>query len=425
MAASGSGERGFMSILVLVVGLTLLISAACSLFEAVLYSTRIATLEAAMERRKNRHLAAMFLEMKKDIAVPTSAILILNTIANTAGATVAGMYAARVLGVELVPAFTIGLTLAILFISELLPKTLGAMHWGKIWPTVVWPLMVMRKALRPLIYITGKFVSLFTHSHAVPHITEEEIQAMIRLGGRAGELTPAELRLISAVFAFDDMLSMEVMVPRRDVDFLDVSDSWEQSVEKIKRARHARYPLCDGGLDDVFGVLHIKDVVGVSIDAEVDLRSLVRPMRHVPVTMPLNRLMREMQSTRRHMAVVVDEYGTNVGIVTFESVIEQLVGDVQDEFDAEEPDIVPERAGEFSIDGLTLLTRINRELNCDLFAPEVRTLSGLIVRRLDRLPREGDVVDLDGISAEVLTTEKGRARRIRLRMPGAGPENES
>jgi CBS domain containing-hemolysin-like protein len=407
-----------VAILVLVVGTTLLISAACSLFEAVLYSSRVVTLEAAIERRKHGHLAAMFLEMKKDIAVPTSSILILNTIANTAGATLAGMYSAQVLGIGLVPAFTIGLTLAILFFSELLPKTLGAMHWGRIWPFVVWPLAVMRKGLAPLIYVTRKFVSLFSRERSGPPITEEEIQAMIRLGGRAGELTSAELHLISAVFSFDDMRCQEVMVPRRDVDFIDVSEPWSTSIEKIRRARHARYPLCDGSLDEVYGVVHLKDLIGVPESAHIDLRSVMRPMRHVPETMPISRLMREMQSTRRHMAVVVDEYGTNVGIVTFDSIVEQLVGEAQDEFDMEEPDIVPEQSGQYSVDGLTLLSRINRELGCDLYEPEIRTISGLVVHRLDRLPKEGDVVDLDGIGAEVLKTEKGRARRIRLTIPG-------
>lgn len=404
-----------MTILFFVVSLTLTISAACSLFEAVLYSTRIVTLEAARERRRHRHLASMLLDMKRDIATPTSAILILNTIANTAGATVAGMYASQVLGVERLPAFTISLTLAILFFSELLPKTLGAMHWGRIWPLIVWPLAAMRRVLAPLIFVTRKFVALFSRgADAGPPVTEEEIQAMIRLGGRAGELTHAELRLISAVFAFDDMLCIEVMVPRRDVDFLDVSDTWPESLDKIRRARHSRYPLCEGSLDQIYGVVHLKDLVGVAEGAELDLRSVLRPMRYVPETMPISRLMREMQSTRHHMAVVVDEYGTNVGVVTFESVIEQLVGEIQDEFDVELPDIVPEQAGRYSVDGMTPLSRINRELGCDLYAPEIRTISGLIVHHLDRLPKEGDTVDLDGVTAEVLATGKGRARRVRL-----------
>jgi CBS domain containing-hemolysin-like protein len=404
-------------ILVLVVGSTLIISAACSLFEAVLYSSRIVTLEAAAERRTHRHMARLFLDMKKDIASPTASILILNTIANTAGATIAGMYAAQILGVRMVPLFTIGLTLAILFFSELLPKTLGAMHWGKIWPFVVWPLAAMQKGLAPLVFLSGKFVSIFSRSRSGPPITEEEIQAMIRLGGKAGELTHGELRLISSVFAFDDMLTLEAMVPRRDVDFLDASKPWAESCGEIKRSRHTRYPLCDGGLDEVFGIVHLKDLVGVPEEAEFDLRSVVRPIRQVPETMPISRLMREMQRTRRPMALVVDEYGTNVGIVTFSALMEQLVGEIQDEFDAEAPDIVPEQAGQYSVDGLTLLSRINRELGCDLYSSEVRTISGLIVHTLDRLPKEGDIVELDNISAEVLTTEKGRARRIRLTLP--------
>lgn len=411
-----------MSILILVVAVTLLISAACSLFEAVLYSSRVSTLEAAIAHRKHRHLAEVFLEMKRDIAVPTSAILILNTIANTAGATVAGMYAAQVLGVGRVPAFTIALTLAILFVSELLPKTVGAMHWSRLWPGIVVPLVVMRKGLAPLIWVSRKFVGLFARSHPVVPVTEEEIQAMIRLGGRAGELTSAELRLINAVFAFDDLVASEIMVPRRDVDFLDADEPWPASLERIRRTRHGRYPLCEGGLDNALGFVHLKDLVGVAEDADFDLRSVVHPLRQVPETMQISRLLREIQKTRRLMALVVDEFGTNVGIVTLENVIEELVGSVEDEFDDETPDIVPEEAGRYSVDGLTRLTRINRELKCSLYAPDTQTISGLVTRHLERLPREGDVVELDGVTAEVLTTEKGRARRIRLTLPRSEPQ---
>ena len=403
-----------MGVLAFVVFLTLAISAACSLFEAVLYSSRVSSLEAEVHGRKHRQLAERFLQMKKNIAVPTSAILILNTIANTAGATVAGMYAASVLGTAMVPAFTVGLTLSILFLSELLPKTMGAIHWPRLWPFIVWPLVFMRKSLWPLIIVTQGFMKVFTKGQMDSNVTEEEIQAMIRLGGRAGELTAAELRLISAVFTFDDMLCTEIMLPRRDVDFLDISAPMEESMEIIRRTQHSRYPLCRGSMDEILGIVHIKDLAGVAPDPDFALTSLVRPHHQVPETLPVNRVLREMQSTRRHMAIVVDEYGTNVGIVTLDNVIEQLVGSIQDEFDAETPSIVPEEAGNYSVDGRTSLAQINRTLGCDLYAPETRTISGLIVHKLGRLPKIGETVELNGITAEVLEIEKNRARRIRL-----------
>ena len=164
-----------MTVLLVVVGVTLLVSAFCSLLEATLYSTRMATLEAAAKTQERRAAAERFLQMKRDISVPTSAILILNTIANTAGAALAGMFAARVIGSAWVLVFSIVLTLAILFFSEILPKTYGAVHWRGLWAAIVWPLAVIERGLFPLIRVTRKFSQLFTPKHIPQPVTEESL----------------------------------------------------------------------------------------------------------------------------------------------------------------------------------------------------------------------------------------------------------
>ncbi|MFP4390660.1 MAG: CNNM domain-containing protein, partial [Desulfococcaceae bacterium] len=143
-----------MAILISVVVLTLLISSQCSLYEAVLYSTRMGSLEAEKIGGPRRVKAMKMIQMKREISIPLSAILILNTVANTAGATLAGMYAAKALGDGLVPAFSIVFTLAILFFAEIVPKTIGAIHWRRLWPAVVWPLSLMKWLLYPLIVVT-------------------------------------------------------------------------------------------------------------------------------------------------------------------------------------------------------------------------------------------------------------------------------
>ena len=410
-----------MSVLVAVVVSTLLVSAMCSLFEAALYSTRMAWLEAA-EADGGRHgaLAKRFIHMKKDISVPTSAILILNTVANTAGAAVAGMYSAEVLGVAWVPAFSLALTFAILFFSEILPKTYGATHWKTLWPSIVWPLTVMQKSLYPLIRVTQGFAKFFTRGGTFPAITEGEIVAMIRLGGKAGELTPAELQLLSAVFHFDELSCRQVMAPRRDVDIFDASWSLSECVEFARRTQHTRYPVGRGSLDDVVGLVHIKDLLGLSADQPFNLNSVMRPLRSVPETLSISRLLREMQSTHQHMAVVVDEFGNSVGIITLENVLEQLVGSVQDEFDTEMPEIVTEGPKQFIVQGHLPIERINRELHLELNNPDVDTLSGLLVSKIGRLPKVGDEISLEGALAEVVEVQAGRASSVRLKILPAG-----
>lgn len=404
-----------MTILLAVAGLTVLISSMCSLFEATLYSTRLGSLEAERAEGKHVRLAERLIAMKANIARPTSAILILNTVANTAGATLCGMYAAQVLGSVWVPAFSVGLTVAILFVGEILPKTYGATHWRDMWHLIVWPLTLMQKGFSPLIRVTQAFSGFFTGGLGVPAVTEDEIRADIHLGRKAGELSASELQLLNAVFHFDDMLARQVMVARRDVVFFDVHWSLEKCLETAKETRHTRFPLCIGSLDEVIGLVHVKDLLGLTDDDGM-LRSIARPIRHIPETLPISRLLREMQSTHQQMALVDDEFGSVVGVITMENVVEQIVGDVQDEFDSEPPEIVPEGADTFKVSGQLPIERVNRELGLDLYAPDVDTLSGLLVSRLNRLLKVGDRIRLRNAVAEVVEEQGGRATQVRMRL---------
>lgn len=408
-----------MTLLIAVAALTVLISGLCSLFEATLYSARIGALEAEKSEGERSSLAKRLIAMKTNIAQPTSAILVLNTVANTAGAAICGMFATTVLGREWVPAVSAALVVAILFIGEILPKTYGATHWRTVWHTIVWPLTIMQKALKPVVWVTQSFASLFSGGKDGPRVTEDEIQASIKLGGKSGELTQSEFQLLNAVFRFDDMLARHVMVPRVEVVFLDIRWSFEKWIDIAKRSRHTRFPLCEGSLDKVIGLVHIKDLIGLATDRDIDLQLFSRPLRHIPETLPISNLMREMQKTHQHMVLVDDEHGSVVGIVTMENVVEQIVGEVQDEFDSEPPEIVREGRGVFRVNGHLPLERLNRELNLNLTSPDVDTLSGLLVSHLNRLAQAGDEVEFDGTQARVLEEQGGRATQVRIRVQGA------
>ena len=404
-----------MTVLMIAAGLTVLISSACSFFEAVLYSARMGALEAERSRGKHSALADRLICMKSNIAEPTSAILVLNTVANTAGATLCGMYATQVLGPGMVPIVSAALTLAILFAGEILPKTYGATHWQRCWHLIVWPLTVLARGLAPVIKITQSFASLFTGGLGIALITKDEIQASMRLSRKAGELSSTELKLLHAVFRFDDTFVRQVMVPRTDVVSLDMSWTLKECLDVAEQTRHTRFPLCRDSLDDVIGLIHVKDLLVVDQGAGFELQSIARPLRHVPETLPISRLLRDMQRTHQHMVVVDDEYGSVVGIATMENLLEQIVGAVQDEFDFEPPEITTEGSDAFLVKGQLPLERINRECNLDLFSPDVETLSGLMVSLVGRLLEVGDRVRLDGATAEVVEAEGGRANLVRLR----------
>ncbi len=405
-----------MSVLLIVIAVTLSVSAVCSLFEATLYSTRLATLEAAKNKGRHRKAADRFWRMKKDVSAPTSAILILNTIANTAGATIAGMLAAREFGSGYMPLFSAFLTLAILMLSEIVPKTYGAVHWRSLWPFIAWPLAATQKALTPLVWLTRKFSNIWIAGDTAPSTTEEEVLAMIHLAASAGELTPLELELLTAVFNFDKVLCREVMVPRNEVAFLKRSWSLAESLAYARKTLHTRYPVCDTSFDAPIGIIHLKDLLGAEDDLPIE--SVARPARAVPETMPIPRLLREMQSSHDHMAVVIDEHGSAVGIVTLENILEQIVGSVQDEFDAEEPEIQRNGARTHIVRGAVPIARVNRLLGIRLPHPsEVDTLSGLLVRELGRLLETGDSVIIKEVSIDVVEVVGNRATKLRLTLP--------
>lgn len=269
---------------------------------------------------------------------------------------------------------------------------------------------------------TGWLLRLFgvkAGEHDQPH-SEEEIRALVSQAHVHGELTPAEHRLIQAVFAFDDLICRRVMVPRNDVVCLLADQPLDECLRVVQQTQHTRYPVATTSLDDVIGILHIKDLVGVAEDAA--LPDLVRPAHHVPETIPISRLLRHFQSTHQLMALVDDEYGTVVGIVTLENVLEQIVGSVEDEFDREQPPITREGPHTFVALGATPLSLVNEAMGTQLDARDVDTVSGLLTETARRALNKGDQVELDGAVAEVLEVDGTRATKVRLQLPEEGQE---
>ncbi len=258
--------------------------------------------------------------------------------------------------------------------------------------------------------------------HEIPH-SEEEIRALLMQAHIAGELSRSEHRLINAVFEFDELICRRVMLPRADVIYLDANISNSEAIDVFHQTKHTRYPVCDGSLDKIVGVVHIKDLIGMSADTDFDLISVVRPPQYVPETMPVRRLLRQFQSTHQHLAFLVDEYGTVSGIVTLENILEAIIGPVEDEFDDEQPEIVSEGPKQYTISGNTSIDAINQRFGLKLeTAHDVDTIAGLMIARTDKLLAPGDRVELSGAIAEVLEVRGPRAILIRLTLSELPPD---
>jgi CBS domain containing-hemolysin-like protein len=259
--------------------------------------------------------------------------------------------------------------------------------------------------------------------HDIPH-SEQEIRALLSQAHAHGELTRSEHRLLDAVFEFDDTVALQIMVPRLDVEFFDVNRPFAEAMEKARRSKHTRYPLCDGSMDNILGFIHTKDLLHVSDAESFDLRSVCRPPRYIPERMPLSSLLNLFRGSRQHLAFVVDEYGSVVGIVTLENVLEQIVGQLQDEFDDEGPQIVPEGSGVFIVHGGAHVDDVNKVLKTGFSAPGVETMAGLVTAQLGRIAEAGDRVELEGALAEVLEVRRSRAIRIRVTISQREAEEE-
>jgi len=256
--------------------------------------------------------------------------------------------------------------------------------------------------------------------HETPH-TEDEIRALLAYAHTHGHLSRSEHRLLNAVFEFDDMICRRVMVPRGEVDFFDSDSTFAECLELAKRTKHTRYPICDGSLDKVLGVIHLKDLLGLASDGDnIKLKKFMRPARKVPESMPISRVLRHFQATHQLLAFVVDEYGTIIGIVTLENVLEKIVGPVEDEFDAEEPNISEQAPGRYLILGSTLVEEAERALGLELGDEDMDTVAGLLMARAQRMAVVGDKIRLNGAVAEILEVQDDRATRIQFTLEAVG-----
>ena len=303
--------------------------------EAVLYSVPQSQVEVMARSEKKSGL--ILKNLKKDIRQPITAILTLNTIANTMGAAVAGASAAVVFGEENLVWFSIFFTLAILLFSEILPKTAGVAYSKKLASWIAIHINIMVKILRPLICLCQAVKKLKPEQKGDPLVSIEEIQAVAVLGRKAGEIEPQQERVIANILKLQDKTVREVMTPRTVVFSLSEHLTITESLEmKEQWNRHSRVPVYDENQDDIVGIVLSRSIM-LSLSEGLEgkkLSDLMQPVHFVPEAAPLNKIMMEFFEQRVHLFVVVDEYGSVTGVISLEDIIEEIVGrEIIDESD--------------------------------------------------------------------------------------------
>lgn len=286
------------------------------------------------------------------------------------------------------------------------------------------PLTIFYKGLWPFIWVLHTASSLMLRIIGVRTVssneqmpTEEELRLILAESAAGGELSRRERLMMENVLDLEEKVTRQVMVPRRDIVFLSTRRTAQENLDVIADSQYTRFPLCDGDLDRIVGMVHTKDVLG-TIATGKPLPPLTKLARRIPVlpeTMRLDVLLREFQRNRTHVAMVVDEYGTVSGMVTFENVLEELVGPIQDEFDRELPMITRRNNGRFLVDALCPLDDLVKACHLDL-PPDVTsdTTGGLIVELMGHIPQTGEKVRLGRHELTVLEAESTRVRRVEV-----------
>jgi CBS domain containing-hemolysin-like protein len=321
--------------LFLAAGLAVFISAMCSLFEAVLYSMPAGAVE---------HLAQagslpgkVFRKLRQEVQKPIAAILSLNTIANTAGAAIAGAAFVSVFGAKWLFAFSAVFTVAILVFSEIIPKTVGVIYHKSMARVVALPLQGIVWLLSPLVWIVNAMTKVLTPSaRDKSSISPHEIISLARLGRREGSIEFLEEKVIENILMLDSKKAQDIMTPRTVVFSLDASLTLDQAREQAGVWPHSRMPVFQEDREDIVGLVMRRDALSALADGQKarQLCEFMRPVHFVPTTARADLLLKEFLEKRQHLFVVIDEFGGVAGVVSLEDVLEEIIGrEIVDEFD--------------------------------------------------------------------------------------------
>ena len=350
------------------------------------------------------------------------AILIGNNIVNIGASALATSVAVKAIGESGVGLVTIVMTILVLIFGEITPKSIAKQNSEKVALKVSKPIGIIVKLFRPFIAvftaISGVFIKLLGGDPKAtePFITEEELRTMVGVSEEEGVLEDVEKEMIFNVFEFADSQVKDVMVQRVDIVAVDINATYDEVINIIKTEQFSRIPVYNQNIDDVVGILNVKDLIMATKSNEnFKIADYMREPYYTFEYKKIVELFKEMQKTRNHMAVVLDEYGGNVGIVTIEDLIEEVVGEIEDEYDDEkDSDIIVVKEDEYIVDGSARLDTIGDLIGVTMESEEFDSVGGLIIGELGRFPEKNEEVKVNTIRFVVEDIDKNRIKKVRI-----------
>lgn len=370
-------------------------------------------------------------EIQKLIEDPSeilSAILICNNIVNILSSSISTVIFINIFadfGTGVATSFsTLFLTIIILIFGEITPKTIAVLKAENIAFFLYRPLKVLFLILKPIVFIFSKvskavmLIFGIKEGTSQANITEEDIKSIVNFSQEEGVLEVEDKNLIYNVFEFGDLRVKDVMVPRVDMVTLSINSSYDEIVSVFRTERFSRVPVYKDNIDNIVGIINIKDLFFIEKDDKFEINKYIRDIYSTHEYRKIRDLLNDMKKTRNYMAIIRDEYGGTVGLVTIEDLIEEIVGDIEDEYDEvvdKEIHIVNEN--EYLIVGTLKLDTLEDMLGISIES-EFETIGGYIIERLGRLPQNGECIDIQNIKFVIENIGKNRIKQLRVKVEG-------
>jgi putative hemolysin len=359
-------------------------------------------------------------------------ILVGNNLVNIAMSSIAtGVLALWLTQGQAVAVATFGITALVLLFGESVPKSYAVENTESWSLRIARPLKYSEYAMYPLVVVFDfltRVVTSITGGRAIEtsYVTRDEIQDMIKTGEREGVIEEDEREMLQRIFRFNNTIAKEVMTPRLDMTGISKDASVAEAIEESVGSGHARLPVYDGDLDQVVGVVHIRDLVrdmnyGEEVGEDMRVEDLTQPTLHVPESKNVDELLGEMRQNRNHMAIVIDEFGTTEGLVTIEDIIEEIVGEILEGGEDEPIEVVDDDI--LVVRGEVNIEEVNEALEIELpEGEEFETIAGFVFNRAGRLVEEGETIAYDGVELRVEAVENTRIQEVRVQRVTDGGE---
>lgn len=412
-----SGVIQIVCILVLV-----LLSAFFSSAETSLVTVNRLWLKSLADQGHKR--AGTVLKVVEDQGKMLSAILIGNNVVNLGASALMTVFVTRLWGEAAVGLATGVLTLLILVFGEISPKTLATVYADKLSMAYAPVIYGMMKVLTPVIFVVNKVangflrllrVDLNRKTHA---ITEDELRTLVDAGHEEGVIESEERRMINNVFDFGDSMAKDIMVPRIDMSCVDIDATYEELMKTFRQDMFTRLPVYEDTTDNVVGIINMKDILLYRQGAPFSIRDYMRKPHYTYEFKKTSELLMEMKESPVNVTIVLDEYGATAGMITLEDMLEEIVGEIRDEYDEDEQDSVQKISErEYVIEGSIKLDDLNELLELELDSEDYDSLGGFIIERLDHLPQAGESIEYNNMKFVVQQVDKKRIEKVHLYLP--------